>query len=385
MPTGRRASFRFYGFRPDCRLRRVSEGRFEVVVGDDTESLEVDKKTGDLLECILPALNGDHSLEQIAVYAKAHCRSASRTRVEEIVANLFKWGLISELHPQGGYTYPMQPRYFSSFTSYPSAMQQKLGECRVGVVGGRFAAPVLIDSLRSAGVSHFRLLGEHVVEPEETPFYRTARAVGTSWSEALSEQSSEKSTEGPVTIEYDPRDPDAMLDDPGFAAGLDVVVLLLPGVEEGVVLKANRACLSGNIKLMLGSFDWAGATMGPFVIPFESSCLACAESRIREARPQDNESGCSSYHYAKSLLGRPRPVHSSVNLLPFVMGYTHLLSGYLCHHILGLSSVLINHEVRFDFMSAVLYRDFILKSPRCPACGERSWTRDQTDSRCPKK
>lgn len=350
-----------YILRPDCAIERTYKNCFRVFINKGEEILEVDKETGDLLEQILPMLNGCYSLKEIINLVKESYNNIgiAKSKATAIIANLFKWGLVSEVSDLRDSSKLIQLSYFSSFTSFPSSLQRKLENTVIGIVGYDIITPLLIHSLYHAGVSNFRLIGSHTIKPEECIFYHSKKVANKDWFEALSEEMSYLKRK--INLKYI----DKPFQYPEQLDEVEVILFLVTHSNRDILSKFNKLCLKKNIRILLGSYDQSRLIIGPYVIPFYSSCLSCIESRYQEIPDSNLETFSCGNLYLNKLYHN---THS--DLIPFIMSYASLLAGYVCLHVLELSNLLINCQIEIDYKNGTVHKNYILKSPRCPACGK---------------
>jgi len=364
-----------YTLRPDCKIIRDADGLFRVFVNNNQEIIETDGKNANLLEKILPVLDGTHSLGGIL---KKFGRSDSvKKSIKKLIMTLFRWGLIAEVNPCDDLSRLSQLRYFSSFSSYPMRLQEKLSRIQVGIVGGEHIIHSIVYSLSLAGIGNFRLLGLNTVKyyKDKTSFDPSPNSYEIKRDKRVLSKNASNNLFSGIKATYDSRPIEKVCSDLDALNRIDVVLVLSPLLDKDYLTKINDLCLKTDTKLLSGILKSSRAYIGPFVIPFQSSCVSCMISRLGESSQNSNNVVSPQYfssHYLSELF---EDGDFEANLIPFILSYAHLLSGYLCLHILGLSRVLINHQIVLDYKDGFIQQNFILKSPRCPSCGKQNHTK----------
>jgi bacteriocin biosynthesis cyclodehydratase domain-containing protein len=313
----RKKKQRIYILRPDCFIRREKKDRFSVFVNNNGEVIECDEMSGNVLDKILPLLDGVHTEEEMAK-AVIEEGLAQKAIVEKWLEELYKWGLVVVIDKKLNTLELAQAKYFSMFSSNPINLQKKLTKTKVGIIANDCLIKYIIASLSSAGIKTTK-----VFSPSQINFF---------------------------------------LKKPDFLKGTDVLLLLLPSLEWEVALQVNALCIKNLRKLFFANLNSHYAFIGPYVVPPETACLGCLANRIEE----NEEEGETSFTNIFTLLRNSLLI---ANFLPFLLSSIHLIIGYLSLHILGISDCLVNHQLIIDYKNVDIKRYFILKSPNCPYCG----------------
>lgn len=358
--------------RPDCEIKRISDNQFIVLVNDRKEFIDLDRATGDLIDNLIPLINGKRSVNEIAqLIIKKSKKRFSGSEVKAVIKNLFKWGLISTYgnNKDSQWKYEnfslVQTSYFATITSYPMEIQKKLRKVCVAVMGAKYISPLILRSLYSCGIKHVRLVGNPIIESEEMSFFTFPNLEkGTDWYTALSKEASFMRLNLDIVLLPD-------LHSSSFISELkkvDVLLIVVPSLDPELILEMNKICLNAGIKLLFGGINFSEVVLGPFVIPFESACLTCRELRYRRDYSSNDLANVTAeikeyYSYYSKFNKTP------VLLASFLSAYAHIICGYTCSHILGVSTSLINREIVIDFHNIKMMSYTILKLPRCPSCG----------------
>jgi bacteriocin biosynthesis cyclodehydratase domain-containing protein len=306
-----------YILRPDCFIRREGKDRFRVFVNNNGEVIECDEMSGNVLDKILPLLDGVHTKEEIAK-AVIEEELAQKAIVDKWLEELYKWGLITQIDRELNAIELSQARFFSMFSSRPSNLQKKLAKSRVGIIANDNLIKYIVASLSFAGVKAVKI--------------------------------------------FSPTQINSFLKKPDFLKGTDVLLLLLPSLEWEVALQVNSLCIKNLRKLFFANLNSHYAFIGPYVVPPETACLGCLANRIEENEEEGETSSPNIFPFLRNSL----PI---ANFLPFLLSSIHLIVGYLSLHILGISDCLVNHQLIMDYKNIDIKRYFILKSPNCPYCG----------------
>lgn len=352
--------------RPDCKIKRILPTCFQVYINKYEEFIKLDEERADLLDLILPLLNGKYTCDEITSHLleieKVRLpKQILRRKVKNIIERLFKWGLVAKIEDLTDFSNLSQTRFFSCFTSNPKKMEKKLEKICVGIIGGKYVTPLVLKILCQGGVKHFRLFGTHTIDDEELIFYNLT-IKEENRMKVLHEEISVLSNRKAKVEHFDEITAESL-------ENLDLALFLLPSIKsinKGAFMQAHQLCLQKNIKILYGELRFSTSIIGPFVIPFESACLGCLESRYREL-PENNFSWLASTSFSNETLQN----RNFSNLISFTVAHASLVAGYAILHLLGISDLLINRILVFDFLSGIIHRYFILKSPRCPLCGRK--------------
>ncbi|MDP8313447.1 MAG: hypothetical protein RAP70_00030 [Candidatus Celaenobacter antarcticus] len=358
--------------RPDCKIKRSSYNRFIVNVNEREEFIDLDKETGDLLSEVVLLIDGEKSIKTISKKISQEKTPTLTSEIEDIINNLFKWGIISILtechvpeHKHDKSIIMHQLSNLSSYSSYPSELLKKLERTTVAIVGAKYISPIIFRSLYLSGIRNFKLIGNHDTSSQELCFFSSPQIkVGIDWITALSNEAS--------YLKFSP-DFESILDmDETYLITkfkeIDVLLISIPYIGKELILKLNEICLKTDTKILFSEIQDSKVIIGPFVKPHETACILC-----RELRNIQYYSNINSL-VTKKIIDNSLSGLDSFNIIPvmsvsLLFSLAHMISEYLCMHILDIQSLLINQEHIIDFSKMNISNNFILKLPRCPACG----------------
>lgn len=354
--------------RPGCVFRRVSSTKYEVVVNNRREIIELDSSVAELLSILLPSIDNTKSLKDIVPLVRKRCQLKYTVEdIEYLVSKLFSWGLISGIDINTTPRMSKRPQisFLSSFTSYPREMQSKLTTANVGLIGGKYISPIILRSLFSSGVRNLTLIGDNKVEAEELEYYWSRNHKPNSTRiRALSKEADFLRYGMNLEIVGDTNEKSTFYE---AIKKLKLIMVLMPGLEAANIRAINNSCLFANTAMLFGGISSSSFIFGPLVFPHQSACLTCRELRFTEEHmvlSEDVETSSDSPYYSR--------FNKDISTLnPFMISFCNILVGYACLYIMDLSSMLLNHELEYDFINGIFAKHYILKLPRCPSCGNQ--------------
>jgi bacteriocin biosynthesis cyclodehydratase domain-containing protein len=343
----------YYVLRPDCKIVQKTKGKFKVFVNQNEEIIEVDEDTSEILQSILPLLDGSNSVKDII--KKIDFSSVSVAK--KVIGTLFRWGLIANMQrPNKGNIEVLQTKYFSAFTSYPENFNKTLKTLQVGVIGNDDIIPFLAYSMYISGIRKVKIFTTPATKIKNNRKFNWYKNF-TSWINQPPED---------FKLTYESRTFEEILQDLSLFKKMDLMLVILPSLNKENTHKVNESCVNAKTKVMFGALDFNAVCIGPFVIPSQSSCLSCMQSRLSENRDciSKGDFNKRELFFLETFENKKLPE----NLPAFIMGYLNLLVGWSISHILEISDFLINHQIIINCGSGNIEKYFILKSPRCPVC-----------------
>lgn len=154
----------------------------------------------------------------------------------------------------------------------------------------------------------------------------------------------------------------------GAVAGTDLVLFATQSWNPAVALAINNACMTAGVAWVgLQAVSEAEFVLGPAVIPGQSACYQCAETRRRSNWLEVSTREAAYDHFASTGVVNfgpriPSPLWGaavdllSVEALKLISGNTFFAQT-------------INQAVRFRPFTMELEHHRILRVPRCPHCG----------------
>lgn len=352
----------FIILRPDCIIGRKSKTKFSILINEVNETLTVDDNTGNILEQLLPQLDGTRKVKHIVKNLSSKNNVVVKQDLNKVIDNLFKWGLLSESN-SGNLKYLSQINYFSSFSSFPDKIQKMLEIKKIGIIGGDPYHSALLDSFNSAGIDQVKIFkySDKIKEPDKViidlPDYIN--------SESNNRKHEEKNEVVETEITFGSVS-DSSLKNTDHFAGLDLILVIGNTLSKIDVKSINKNSNKYNTKLLYAAFEHDGILLGPYIYPNQSSCLGCLSKRILENDPN------LIIVEKKNLSNNDTISNDLVGMNPFLYAYLNILVGYACTHLVDISKILVNYQIDININRAIIKRYYILKSPRCPVCGNNS-------------
>ena len=135
-----------------------------------------------------------------------------------------------------------------------------------------------------------------------------------------------------------------------------------------LALEVNALAIEHGKRALFGTVEGAIARIGPFVIPGNTACLVCAESRILSNAGPDEVDIAAAYgrRYAGRIApdGPAHPLFAEAASRLFLLELTSVLTHY------GARTV--NGFVELDTSGADRRFHRVLRVPRCPGCSREA-------------
>lgn len=230
----------------------------------------------------LRALDGSRDLSEAAVVAGAD-PVAMRTLAEKLLEQRV---LIRERQSpeKEDDRYDRQLRYMARYWADSSDLQtatELLHRCHVTMIGIGGAGAFAAHSLVAAGIGCLRIVDPDRVELSNLNRHPlvTVADIGRLKGEVCAERLSALNPN--VAFEIKPRLVTTSADALELMASTDIMVCSADAPPVVLRREINRACLrAGVATLFFGAWR-----IGPFVIPGETACWACAEQQVRSHEP----------------------------------------------------------------------------------------------------
>lgn len=234
---------------------------------------------------LLSLLDGHHSFEDIVTQLQERGLAISASDVAEVLDELVSMGLIEdagvtppqELTPYDLARYKGQIRFFSVLDPTGERryeFQARLKRARVTVLGlGGLGCNVLIG-LAAAGIGFIRAVDSDVVELSNLnrQVLYDVDDIGKSKARAARDQIQRFNPE--VHLEMIECHLDSQKHIADLIKDTDVALLCVDTPEEHFDW-ANNASLETGIPMLSGGYQGSIAQVGPFMVPFKTSCFAC--------------------------------------------------------------------------------------------------------------
>jgi molybdopterin-synthase adenylyltransferase len=318
---------------------------------------------------VLPLLNGRHTVAEIAdavaeVFAPADLGDA--------LSLLAEHGLLREGDAPGDLSADPAARLtpqlnlFHDLGATPAAVQERLAQSTVSIVGLGGAGAAAAVALAAAQVGTLRLVDGDSVgrsDPYLAPAYRLVD-VGRPRAEVLRDLITTIAPE----VKCDARAGEIASDEALREAidGSHFVVCCLDAGRSSTAYKLNRVCLELRLNWLPAATAATEVIVGPAIKPHESACYLCYKMRIVAcAQNPEDEYGLQSF-----LDRRKRDDSADHESLVFAETLAGNLAALetmkaLCDMP---TAATFGHVVVFDLLSLSSTRHRVLRKPWCPAC-----------------
>lgn len=320
---------------------------------------------------LLSLLDGRHSFEDIVTQLQAHNPAISEADVAETLDEFLNIGLIEDaavvppqnLTPSDLARYKGQIRFFSVVD--PTGLQRykfqaRLKRARVTVLGlGGLGCNVLIG-LAAAGIGFIRGVDKDVVELSNLNrqvLYDVAN-IGTPKAKAAEAQIRQFNPD--ICLEMIECDLDSQKRIVDLIQGTDVALLCIDSPEEHFDW-ANDASLETGIPMISGGYQGSIAQVGPFMVPFQTSCFACVRKGMDRLYPIPEQLAWVNKDY----------VHQAPNSHVVTSITANFMCGEVIKYITRFADVsTLNCYYTFNFVNFALETRPWPRSEKCTACGE---------------
>jgi ribosomal protein S12 methylthiotransferase accessory factor len=247
----------------------------------------------------------------------------------------------------------------------PGLINEKLGHARVTVVGLGSTGAVAATALAAANVGYVRCVDDEIVsasDPHLAQLFQRSD-VGAPRAEVIRERIAALNPNVSVDVRTGP-----LRSDEDVAAAVKQCDFVLGCLDSGlgaVTDKLNSACLAQGTPLSLGAASGFEGRVGPTVLPFETACFRCYQSRsiATENDPQEALRELEARYDGAVDLSAHR------ENLPFTAGMIgHLLALQAFHHIVGFRPRSVGRVLVVDFLGSGMTEHVVLRKPWCSAC-----------------
>ncbi len=258
--------------------------------------------------------------------------------------------------------YHRQQLFFAAWEqqgiAHAAAMQKRLTQARVALLGAGGIGTHVLFALMAAGVGWLRVVDHDQVDVtnlNRQGFYNEGD-VGRRKVEVLAEKCPQVNSS--IAYEFKNAHLDSVEAIAREIADVDMAVLLADSPREHIFRWANRAALqTGTPLLFTGGVSQNYVRVGPFVLPGKTPCFQCGMPKI----------SLDPTHPLAAQVGQ-RYVHGAFG--PFVMTAGSLLALEALKHLTGFAPCKsYGARIHLNLMDYTLEREMLHQNDDCPDCG----------------
>lgn len=318
---------------------------------------------------LLSLLNGQHTFDEIVTRLQAHDANITGEDVSQQIDQLAELSLIEDagVTPPDHLTeadverYAGQIRFFSILDTTGKQrfeMQGRLKNARVTVLGLGGLGSNVLTGLVAAGVGFIRGVDGDTVEMSNLNRQVLYNVADVGQPKALA-----------AAAQIQRFNPDVIfeplcefIDSPERVIEIiqDVdVVALCADAPPSMFMWVNSAAFATGVPFITGGYRGVTTEVGPFVVPFSTSCLGCNDPRHPEPPPAE-----LSWINEGFRLRHPTSYITTA-------AAASLTCGEIIKHITGFATpVTYNTMYTLDFESLTLTASALPRSPHCSICGD---------------
>lgn len=358
----------FYTLSPDISLIPISDEA--VLFKSETVSGKLEGKSLKLfLSEILPLLNEENDIDEIC----EKIPGLSPENLKEHLDGLLNAGiLIQGEKPVSSSALQITPTFFNNFLNsqgiQTSAAAKTLTEFKVGIIGLEAHGMQVLLGLQQSGLRDFKVIDPF---PCDENFFLTFPFLRNSDSPKFRQDCVAdylKSSTGGL-VQCGPE----ILSKESLEKFVDDRHLVIVCVDKGfsaIYYWINEIGKEKSIALFYGFVSGNKCTIGPFVIPDETSCYMCFKIREAEAVEDYDE----AMKYEEHLIKQKSTSFRREKSLPSNL---HLVSGVICTEVIKFifnlrPLSLVNCIMEFDAVHLRSTIHPILESPDCPVCKKKT-------------
>lgn len=322
---------------------------------------------------LLSQLDGRHSFEDIVSTLQQQHPQVTAEEVSEALDELLHFGLLEDaaveppatLLPSDLERYGSQIHFLSLLDASGTqkyVFQAKLKQARVAVLGlGGLGSNVLLG-LAAIGVGSLRGVDGDQVELgnlNRQVLYEV-NDLGKPKAFAAAEQLARFNP----NVQFEPVQQTITSSQQlgALIEGVDLVVFCADQPRE-ITKWMNQAAFQREIPFIMGGYHGAGAEVGPFVVPFQTACLACAHPSL-----DPDEGTITELAWIEQAAWLRHPNIHFVTALS-----AHLICAEVCKYLLGNSApATYNHRYLLDLQQFTLTASALARASNCPQCANRS-------------
>lgn len=316
---------------------------------------------------VVPLLDGKHTVEQITAAV------ADVFAPPDVVAGL---SLLAEQHlledadvgPAGAPGDARRPQLnlLHDLGVDPLAVQQRLQQATVAVVGLGGAGAGAALGLAAAGVGTLRLIDPNSIHAAD-PYLATAFAaddLGSSRAAVVGRRVASLAPQAATVTCSGPLDDDAQVHE--AVAGSDFVVCAVDMGQSSLIYRLNRVCLRAGLRFMAVTPAAFEISVGPLVQPFETACYMCYRMRIVACAEEPED----EFAFQSLLDRRKRDDSAARENLVFGTSLAGQLAGLEAFKALSgvVAPATRGAVVVLDLLTLSTTKHVVLRKPWCPAC-----------------
>jgi len=346
----------------------ASDGTTYVLRGGADAEFEIERAT-DRERALLDALlGGAESLDDLRRRLAADGHDVDAGLLAETIEQLDGLGLLEEpgaaavLGAEAAERYDRQLAYFADLRpGEATALQQRLGEARVAMVGVGGLGTWAAAALACAGVGHLTLFDDDRVELSNLNrqfLYRHAD-LGRLKAEAAADAL--RAFDPGIGLTVVPERVDGPEAAERVAAAHDFVVELADRPPHELSRWLDAACWNAGIPRISAAQFPPLLRVGPTYVPGETACVLCQERSAREGFPL--------YDEFVAMRRARLPVTSTLGSIAAMIGAA--VAGDVVHQLTGLMApASLGTALIVDVRDLSVRREPIARDPGCPRCGD---------------
>jgi len=321
----------------------------------------------DFLDHVVPLLDGSHSLEEIVAHSSETFDPDDLTDTIALLAE-HKVVVDAQLRPvptDEDVRLAPQLSYLHEVSNDPSAVRRRLAEARVTVVGVGSVGVVAATALAAANVGHIRCVDDGTVSAADPHLAQLFDLSDVGAPRADVTGAKIRAINPTVSVGLVTSPLSTVDDVAGAVEGSDFVLGCLDPGLAAVTDLLNRACLAQGIPWSQGTASAFEGVVGPTVIPHETACYACYQSRAIACRedPQDALRELEARYADQTDMSAVR------ENLPFTVGAVgNLLALQAFQLIVGIRPKSTGRVLVLDPFTTTLSEHVVLRKPWCSAC-----------------
>jgi ribosomal protein S12 methylthiotransferase accessory factor len=321
----------------------------------------------EFLQHVVPLLDGTRSLQTVVTESSEHFEPDD---LRATIGLLAKQGVVIDAgapgsEPDEARRLGPQLAYLHEVSSDPALVRERLTNARVTVFGLGGIGAIAASALAAAGIGSICCVDDGEVsaaDPYLAQLYDSSD-VGVARAEAV--RARIEAIDPAVSVEVRV---DSISSDDDLLRAVEGSDFVLGCLDPGLIAhtdRLNRACLRQRIPWSQASATAFEGIVGPTVIPYETACFACYQSRAVACHddPQD------ALRDLEARYADPQDLSAVRENLPFAVGITgHLLALQAFQLITGLRPRSAGRVLVVDIHTSGVSEHVVLRKPWCSAC-----------------